>query len=164
MFVLQGVDYLYLNAEEYRKLSAQGSVICERVEPEAPVSVSVSDGSESSTSADLRESETRCRYRLLSIVGRVDGIGVENLSGSALVAGETARAYEQIPTYTLVSSRAVGIGSYLARLGRRVVQLHNAHIILTGLHFPHLTSLPISYGFLFSLSTRFLELSITWCG
>lgn len=35
-------------------------------------------------------------------------------------------------TITLVSGRTVGIGAYLARLGRRVVQRADQPIILTG--------------------------------
>ena len=31
-----------------------------------------------------------------------------------------------------MTCRAVGIGSYLVRLGQRVVQVENSHIILTG--------------------------------
>ena len=31
-----------------------------------------------------------------------------------------------------VTCRAVGIGSYLVRLGQRVIQVENAHVILTG--------------------------------
>ena len=33
---------------------------------------------------------------------------------------------------SLVSCRAVGIGAYLVRLGQRIVQVENSHIILTG--------------------------------
>ena len=64
--------------------------------------------------------------------GQEDGIGVECLSGSGLIAGETSRAYDEIPTISLVSCRAVGIGAYLVRLGQRVVQVETSHIILTG--------------------------------
>ena len=32
----------------------------------------------------------------------------------------------------MVSCRAIGIGSYLVRLGQRVIQIENSHIILTG--------------------------------
>ena len=49
-----------------------------------------------------------------------------------MIAGETSRAYDEIPTISLVSCRAVGIGAYLVRLGQRVVQVDNSHIILTG--------------------------------
>ena len=64
--------------------------------------------------------------------GQEDGIGVECLSGSGMIAGETSCAYSDIITMSLVSCRAVGIGAYLVRLGKRVVQVENSHIILTG--------------------------------
>lgn len=35
-------------------------------------------------------------------------------------------------TISVVSCRAIGIGSYLLRLGQRVIQIENSHIILTG--------------------------------
>ena len=35
-------------------------------------------------------------------------------------------------TISIVSCRAIGIGSYLVRLGQRVIQIENSHIILTG--------------------------------
>lgn len=31
-----------------------------------------------------------------------------------------------------VTCRAIGIGAYLVRLGQRVIQVENSHIILTG--------------------------------
>ena len=65
-------------------------------------------------------------------VGEEDGIGVECLSGSGLIAGETSCAYNDIVTMSLVSCRAVGIGAYIVRLGQRIVQVENSHIILTG--------------------------------
>ena len=48
------------------------------------------------------------------------------------IAGETSKAYEEIVTVSMVSARAIGIGAYLLRLGRRVVQVDNSAIILTG--------------------------------
>lgn len=41
---------------------------------------------------------------------------------------------EKLPfgLYLQVTCRAVGIGSYLVRLGQRVIQVENAHLILTG--------------------------------
>lgn len=54
---------------------------------------------------------------ITDIIGAADGIGVENLQGSGLIAGETSRAYEDIFTITLVTCRSVGIGAYLVRLG-----------------------------------------------
>ena len=49
-----------------------------------------------------------------------------------MIAGETSQAYNEIVTMSLVSCRAVGIGAYLVRLGQRVVQVDNSHLILTG--------------------------------
>lgn len=70
-------------------------------------------------------------WRLVDIIGKEDGLGVENLRGSGLIAGETSRAYEEIFTLTLVTGRTVGIGAYLIRLGQRTVQ-NEGPILLTG--------------------------------
>ena len=53
------------------------------------------------------------------MVGLEDGLGVECLSGSGAIAGAYSRAFREGFTITLVSGRTVGIGAYLARLGRR---------------------------------------------
>lgn len=53
--------------------------------------------------------------------------------GSGLIAGETARAYDEIFTLTMVVGRTVGIGAYLVRLGQRTIQkTRSSPIILTG--------------------------------
>ena len=49
-----------------------------------------------------------------------------------MIAGESSQAYNEIVTITMVTCRAIGIGSYLARLSQRVIQVENSHIILTG--------------------------------
>lgn len=49
-----------------------------------------------------------------------------------MIAAETSLAYDEVVTISMVSCRAIGIGSYLLRLGQRVVQINNSHIILTG--------------------------------
>lgn len=49
-----------------------------------------------------------------------------------MIAGETSQSYNEIVTISMVTCRAIGIGSYLIRLGQRVVQIDNSHIILTG--------------------------------
>lgn len=95
------------------------------------------------------------RYIITDIIGKDDGLGVENLRGSGTIAGESSRAYEEIITISMVRSalernsqpstifwftftalqvtcRAIGIGAYLVRLGQRVIQVENSHIILTG--------------------------------
>jgi acetyl-CoA carboxylase/biotin carboxylase 1 len=60
------------------------------------------------------------------------GIGVENLQGSALIAGETSRAYDEVFTLSYITGRSVGIGAYLNRLGQRTIQMVNGPMILTG--------------------------------
>ncbi|THZ98158.1 acetyl-CoA carboxylase acc1 [Aureobasidium pullulans] len=72
------------------------------------------------------------RHVITTIVGAEDGLGVECLKGSGLIAGETSRAYEDIFTITLVTCRSVGIGAYLVRLGQRAIQIEGQPIILTG--------------------------------
>lgn len=64
--------------------------------------------------------------------GQTDGLGVENLRGSGMIAGESSLAYNEILTYNYVTCRAIGIGAYLVRLGQRTVQNEQSHIILTG--------------------------------
>ncbi|VDK32010.1 unnamed protein product [Taenia asiatica] len=104
-----GFNYLYLTPEDYEKLKKMNSVNCERI---------VENGEE--------------RYKIVDIIGKDFDISVENLRGSALVAEETAHAYEECFTLSVVTSRTIGIGAYLVRLGQRVIQIENSHIILTG--------------------------------
>ncbi|XP_039874960.1 acetyl-CoA carboxylase 2 isoform X7 [Simochromis diagramma] len=105
----KGFKYLYLTPQDYTRISATNSVHCQHVE----------EGGES-------------RYIITDIIGKDDGLGVENLRGSGTIAGESSRAYEEIVTISLVTCRAIGIGAYLVRLGQRVIQVENSHIILTG--------------------------------
>ncbi|KAL1861012.1 acetyl-coenzyme-A carboxylase [Paecilomyces lecythidis] len=72
------------------------------------------------------------RYKITTIIGAKDGLGVECLRGSGLIAGATSKAYEDIFTITLVTCRSVGIGAYLVRLGQRAIQVEGQPIILTG--------------------------------
>ena len=72
------------------------------------------------------------RFKLNDIVGEKDGIGVENLRGSGMIAGETSKAYEETFTLSYVTGRSVGIGAYINRLAHRVIQMSNGPIILTG--------------------------------
>eukprot|EP00439_Symbiodinium_sp_Y106_P073460 s129_g13.t2 len=76
-------------------------------------------------------------YVIDSIIGEglkstQGGIGVENLRGSGLIAGETSKAYNEVFTLSYVTGRSVGIGAYLNRLGQRVIQMVNGPMILTG--------------------------------
>uniref|UniRef100_A0A8D1HIR3 acetyl-CoA carboxylase n=1 Tax=Sus scrofa TaxID=9823 RepID=A0A8D1HIR3_PIG len=72
------------------------------------------------------------QYIITDIIGKEEGLGVENLKGSGMIAGETSLDYDEIVTISLVTCRALGIGAYLVRLGQRVIQVENSHIILTG--------------------------------
>merc|ERR1712048_986036 len=68
----------------------------------------------------------------LNLKSTQGGIGVENLQGSGLIAGETSRAYEETFTLSYVTGRSVGIGAYLNRLGQRNIQMVKGPMILTG--------------------------------
>ena len=108
----KGFEYLYLDKSDYEELNSN---------PNSP-----------SVTAELIHVNEQKRFKLTSIIGIEDGLGVENLSGSGEIAGETSRAYKDIFTITLVTCRSVGIGAYLVRLGQRVIQVDCAPIILTG--------------------------------
>lgn len=43
-----------------------------------------------------------CRYMITDIIGKDEGLGVENLKGSGMIAGESSLAYEEIITMNLV--------------------------------------------------------------
>ena len=107
----KGFKYLYLTHDNYLKLQEKGSDIVRTEEIEE-------DGER--------------RHKITDVIGLVDGLGVECLKGSGLIAGETSRAYDDIFTITLVTARSVGIGAYLVRLGERAVQVEGQPIILTG--------------------------------
>ncbi|KAL1945115.1 hypothetical protein VTO73DRAFT_2735 [Trametes versicolor] len=107
----KGIEYLYLTHENYLKLQEKAAAAVHTVE--------IEDNGE-------------VRHKITDIIGLQDGIGVECLKGSGLIAGETSRAYDDIFTITLVTARSVGIGAYLVRLGERAVQVEGQPIILTG--------------------------------
>jgi acetyl-CoA carboxylase/biotin carboxylase 1 len=48
------------------------------------------------------------RHKIVTIIGKEEGLGVECLRGSGLIAGATSRAYNDIFTVTLVTCRSVG--------------------------------------------------------
>jgi len=72
------------------------------------------------------------RHMLTDIIGTTHGIGVENLRGSGMIAGETSKAYEETFTLSYITGRSVGIGAYLCRLGQRNIQMNVGPLILTG--------------------------------
>jgi len=100
----KGFEYLYLSDEDYTAL------------PEGTVNAhEVAEG-----------------WAIDDIIGTKHGIGVENLQGSGMIAGETSRAYDEIFTLSYVTGRSVGIGAYLVRLGQRVIQMKQGPMLLTG--------------------------------
>ena len=103
----KGINGLYLTPEDYMSLQKEGDLV----------------------RAELDENN---RHRITDIIGLSSDLGVENLSAAGMIAGESARAYHEIVTMSMVSSRAIGIGAYLVRLSQRVVQVDNSSIILTG--------------------------------
>ncbi|QDS69442.1 acetyl-coenzyme-A carboxylase [Venturia effusa] len=107
----KGFKYLYLTPEKKKRFEHDGhkDVITEEIKEDGEI-----------------------RHKITTIVGAEDGLGVECLRGSGLIAGETSRAYEDIFTITLVTCRSVGIGAYLVRLGQRAIQIEGQPIILTG--------------------------------
>jgi len=107
----KGFEYLYLTPANLDKLNelGPGSVITNEIEVNG-----------------------ERRHQITDIIGLKDGLGVECLRGSGLIAGETSRAYDDIFTISMVTARSVGIGAYLVRLGQRVVQVEGQPIILTG--------------------------------
>ncbi|RYP33650.1 hypothetical protein DL766_003347 [Monosporascus sp. MC13-8B] len=103
----RGFKYLYLDDETKKRF--ENDVVTEEV---------TEDGEK--------------RHKITAIVGAEDGLGVECLRGSGLIAGATSRAYNDIFTVTLITCRSIGIGAYLVRLGQRAVQIEGQPIILTG--------------------------------
>jgi len=87
---------------------------------------------EGSVKAKKMEVDGKTQWALTDIIGNVHGIGVENLRGSGMIAGETSRAYAETFTLSYVTGRSVGIGAYLCRLGQRTIQMKNGPMILTG--------------------------------
>ncbi|KAG6776025.1 hypothetical protein POTOM_019528 [Populus tomentosa] len=104
----RGFQYVYLSPEDHARIGS--SVIAHELK--------------------LENGETR--WVIEAIVGKEDGLGVENLSGSGAIASAYSRAYNETFTLTYVTGRTVGIGAYLTRLGMRCIQRLDQPIILTG--------------------------------
>lgn len=111
----QGFEYLYLEDADYLRHTSKDKTLADSVQA-VPL---VTPGGEK-------------RWVVKDIVGAEDGLGVENLSGSGAIGSVYCRAWREGFTITLVSGRTVGIGAYLARLGRRCVQRSDQPVILTG--------------------------------
>lgn len=107
----KGFKYLYMTPETKRRFE---------------------DGKSRGVITEELKEDGETRHKITTIIGAEDGLGVECLRGSGLIAGETSRAYEDIFTVTLVTCRSIGIGAYLVRLGQRTIQIEGQPIILTG--------------------------------
>lgn len=110
----KGFAYLYLTSADYESIMS-------RTTETDPVKVE-----------KLVMPNGEMRWRITDVIGLEDGLGVECLSGSGSIASIYSKAFREGFTVTLVSGRTVGIGAYLARLGRRCVQRDDQPIILTG--------------------------------
>lgn len=78
-----GFDFLYVNKADYERLGvAQEALIA--------------------TPATVNGEEV---FKITDIIGSEPDLGVENLKGSGLIAGETSSAYEDIFTLTIVLGR-----------------------------------------------------------
>jgi len=112
----KGFRYIYLTEEDYQKFTKSQTM-------ESPLI---------KTEEIIDETTKEIHHKVIDIIGKENDLGVENLKGSGMIAGETSQAYNEVCTISLVTCRAVGIGAYLVRLGQRVIQCENSHIILTG--------------------------------
>uniref|UniRef100_A0A452TGM5 Acetyl-CoA carboxylase 1 n=1 Tax=Ursus maritimus TaxID=29073 RepID=A0A452TGM5_URSMA len=102
----KGLKYLYLTPQDYTTISSLNSVHCRHIEE---------DG--------------ESRYVITDIIGKDSGVGIENLRGSGMIAGESSLAYDEIVTISLVRAPA---GRALAKramskqvLGREVYTSNN---------------------------------------
>lgn len=82
-----GFKYLYLDAEGKKRFE---------------------DGSRKDVITEIVKENGETRHKLVAIVGAEDGLGVECLRGSGLIAGATSRAYNDIFTVTLITCRSIG--------------------------------------------------------
>jgi len=122
----KGFKYLYMTRPDYDEIMAEHRAANASGDEAAQVPAPVICGAP--VVVDGEE-----RHVITDIIGAEPDLGVENLMGSGLIAGETSRAYDDIFTLTLVVGRTVGIGAYLVRLGQRTIQkMRHSPIILTG--------------------------------
>jgi len=78
----KGYKYIYLTPDDFQKVSAANSV-----------------------RTKLIDEHGEARYRITDIIGKEDGLGVENLRHSGMIAGESSQAYNVIRfiLYTIAS-------------------------------------------------------------
>ena len=69
----KGIRYLYLTSEDYARVSHLNCVRTESINEDGEI-----------------------RYKILDIIGKENSLGVENLRGSGMIAGETSYAYNLV--------------------------------------------------------------------
>lgn len=69
----KGFKYIYLTPDDYARLAPLNTV-----------------------KASLIEDAGESRYKITDIIGKDDGLGVENLKYAGMIAGETSRAYDEV--------------------------------------------------------------------
>jgi len=118
----KGIAYLWLTDKDREALG--DAVVTERVD--APPSDEDEDEAE--------EPPVRFHNKITAIIGKEEegGLGVESLQMAGAIAAETSIANREIFTLSYSTARNIGIGSYVLRLGQRVIQQRDAPIILTG--------------------------------
>ena len=71
------------------------------------------------------------QYRIDQIIG-FTGCGAGNLDGSAQMARKMMIAARMGLTMSYITSRSVGIGAYLCKIGQRIIHRQDASLVLTG--------------------------------
>lgn len=69
----KGFKYIYVTPDDYARLAPHNSI-----------------------KASLIEDNGEPRYKITDIIGKEDGLGVENLKYAGMIAGETSQAYNEV--------------------------------------------------------------------
>mmetsp|Transcript_29227 Transcript_29227/g.75274 ORF Transcript_29227/g.75274 Transcript_29227/m.75274 type:complete len:927 (-) Transcript_29227:436-3216(-) len=123
----RGVKYLWLTDKDTESLGE--AVVTERIKVQSSAALPVAGDDD-----DERDADELLEYhnKIVSIIGVEEGLGVESLQGAGKIAAETSIANRSVFTLGYSTARNIGIGSYVLRLGQRIIQHNDAPIILTG--------------------------------
>ncbi len=75
----KGIRYLYLTSDDYSRVSHMNCVRTETINEDGEI-----------------------RYKIIDIIGKENSLGVENLRGSGMIAGETSYAYNLIVSICII--------------------------------------------------------------
>lgn len=134
----KGVEYLWLTDKDAEALGEAVHTVRVPAPPEpvgeAPPGLHFGGGGSLADSPEPGRAEEAPRFhnKIVAVIGAEDGLGVESLQGASKIAAETSHANREIFTLGYCTARNIGIGSYVLRLGQRVIQQREAPIILTG--------------------------------